>query len=188
MSRVFAVGRALLLAAATALPALTAGAEPVDDSRGLRAAVEVSSTPLVTPGVTAGALAVVPLGRSLEGALGARMSTVTSGGSVGSDGVHGRVTEVFAGITAEVVMPRLRTGVQIGLLGRLAAFRDGTMVPNSALSAGIMSAGLVHPFSVSIGTALLTVLPGVTAWFSIGPAGVSPRPDLLPILRLRLTL
>ncbi|MFP4483634.1 MAG: hypothetical protein ACLFO1_02140 [Spirochaetaceae bacterium] len=172
----------------TAALLLTAVATPAQaqepEGCPVRYGVEVGSKPFLA---AAGGVAVVteaPVTERVRGAAALDLWTVSAAGGTGS-GTTRRMTEAVVGLRAEASMPGAFTGIGLGVHAVTAAWTDGTFRAGSPFGAGFLSAEIFHPISLLTAPTELTILPGLSAYFSLGPGGISWVPDILPALRLR---
>jgi hypothetical protein len=172
----------------TALLLLSAVATPVQaqepDGRPVRLGVEVGSKPFLAAAGGVAAVVEAPVTSRLDGAAALDVWTLSAAGAT-TGGDTRRLTEAVVGIRMEVSLPRAFTGVGLGIHAVTAAWTDGTFRSGSAFGAGFLSAELFHPITLLERATRLTILPGLSAYFSLGPGGISWVPDILPALRLR---
>jgi hypothetical protein len=177
---------ALLLVVATLLPVLAPRANAAGlGNRPPQFGVEAGSKPFLAAAGGVAAVADVPINSWLEGAVVLDVWTVSAAGTT-ADGATRRMTELVLGVRLEAAAHDAHTGIGLGVHGVAAAWTDRAFRNGSPLGAGFLSAEIFHPFTVVAGPPALTLLPGLSAYFSLGPGGVSGVPDILPSLRLRL--
>lgn len=186
-NRTIRTGAAVLCAAALLLSAVapSAHAEQPATDRAVRLGVEVGSKPFLAAAGGVAAVAEAPLTSRFHGAAALDVWTLSAAGAT-AGGSTRLITEAVVGIRLEAAAPRAFTGVGLGIHAVTAAWTGGTFRSGSSFGAGFLSAELFHPITLLKGATRLTILPGLSAYFSLGPGGISRVPDILPALRLRV--
>jgi hypothetical protein len=151
----------------------------------LRLGTELSTKPFFVAAGGIGAVAEVPLGGRLRASVVLDVWATAAPGPRTEGGDPTATTELASGVKLELAAPRYFVGVGLGVHGMLARWAGGAYEPGSSFGAGLLSAELFHPIVVLEQPFALSLIPGLSGWFSFGPNGLSTAPDLLPIIRLR---
>lgn len=187
--RLHAVAKIALVMSALVLPGRSFAESDPSAHSDLPTAVgfgaELGSTPFLAPAAAMAAVADMRLSDTLRGAAAVELWAKRGTGLRDAVGAAAAVVELAAGVRAEVAAPRLYTGLAVGVFATAARWIGGAYAAGSSFGAGGISLTLFHPIPVLRGKPRLTLRPGLSAFFSIGPNGFCTVPDLLPSLAVR---